>query len=142
MPFVLLLIKEIPEREPIRCDSALRPLVFITSNDERRLPNAFLRRCVSHHIDMTPELLNRVAFSHRDEYPRLNDHFIRKAIDRFVELRGRKLEKKPASGELLAWLQVLSVAVGQAPERLDVHLADLPYLSTLLKSPDLPRDLR
>ncbi len=136
-------IKEIPEhKDPIDCPIELRPLTFITSNDERRLPDAFLRRCVSHNIELDDELLLRVALSHQDEYPGLDRAFIRKAIERFMEIRGRKLEKPPANGELLNWLQVLSITVGKDKSALDVNLDKLPYLNSLLKSPDAPTDLR
>lgn len=136
-------INEIPELETaVSCPAGLRPLVFVTSNDERRLPDAFLRRCVSHHIELSPDLLTRVAESHRDEYPDLSPDFIQLAITRFLEIRSRKLEKPPASGELLAWLQIMSLSLGKSPNALNADLQDIPYLSTLLKSPDSVGDLR
>ena len=90
---------------------------------------------------MTEDLLQRVAASHKDEYPALDSEFLRKAITRFIEIRSRKLEKPPASGELLAWLQVLSLTLGNDSNVLNADLQQLPYLSTLIKSPDTPSDL-
>ncbi len=121
---------------PVRCPRELRPLVFITSNDERRLPPAFLRRCVCHHIEMTDELLRTAVLSHRQPYPKLDEEFLDTAIRCFLQLRQRTKEKPPATGELLAWLQVLSVAIGCHPEALETDLRKLPFLSTLIKHPD------
>jgi MoxR-like ATPase len=111
-------------------------LVFITSNDERRLPPAFLRRCVCHHIDMTDDLLRTAVQSHRQRYPQLDDGFLDTAIRCFLQIRQRTKEKPPATGELLAWLQVLSIATGCRPEVLDADLRQLPFLSTLIKHPE------
>jgi MoxR-like ATPase len=120
----------------IRCRRELRPLLFITSNDERRLPPAFLRRCVTHHIELTDQLLQTAVDSHRDMYPELDNNFLKTAIECFLRIRGKTLEKPPATGELLAWLQVLSAATGSRPDVLNADLKDLPYLGTLLKHPE------
>jgi len=112
----------------------LRPIVFITSNSERRLPEPFLRRCVYHHIrfdDRLPELA--VQARRQEAFPNLSDDLIKLAVRRFLSLRDRNLRKMPATGELLVWLNVLSVAVGTYSEQLERDLSKLPYLGVLLK---------
>lgn len=108
-----------------------RPLVFITTNSERRLPDAFLRRCVFHYLQMDNELFMRVALARQEEFAPLSPGFIRLAVERFLALRDRELRKRPATGELLAWLKVLALAASS--ERLDTDPAKLPYLGVLLK---------
>ncbi|MCP4353454.1 MAG: MoxR family ATPase [Desulfobacterales bacterium] len=111
----------------------LRPLVFITSNSERRLPEPFLRRCVYHHIRFNDMIVDQAVWGRRDEYKNLGDDFIKMAVRRFLALRDRNLRKQPATGELLVWLNVLSAAVGTYPEILEENLSKLPYLGVLLK---------
>ena len=110
-----------------------RPLAFITSNSERRLPEPFLRRCVYHHLRLTPELINRVVECRQSEFAPLSSGFIKLAVERFWTLRERELRKRPATSELLAWLRVLSLSVGTYPERLGPDLSKLPFLGVLLK---------
>jgi hypothetical protein len=69
-------------------------------------------------------------------YPALEEKFLKTAVECFIKLRRKTLEKKPATGELLAWLQVLSVATGVRPNLLNAELKDLPYLGTLIKHPE------
>lgn len=125
--------KVIETGETISAPRHLRPIVFITSNSERRLPEPFLRRCVYHHIRFDDDLVRRAMLSRRDEYCNLAPEFLELALRRFLALRERPLRKLPATGELLVWLRVLSLAVGAYPQQLDDNLAKLPYLSTLLK---------
>jgi MoxR-like ATPase len=125
---------KIPETdETISAPRELRPMVFITSNSERRLPEPFLRRCVYHHIRFDDDLVARAVAKRRHYFENLGDDFLKLAIERFLKLRGRNLRKKPATGELLVWLRVLALAVGTYPERLDKDLSRLPYLGALLK---------
>ena len=119
--------------ETISAPRHLRPIVFITSNSERRLPEPFLRRCVYHHIRFDDRLVEQAIEVRRDEFKSLSEDFLKLAIQRFLALRDRSLRKRPATGELLVWLRVLALAVGTYPERLDEDLSKLPYLGTLLK---------
>ncbi len=109
-----------------------QPVVFITSNSERRLPEPFLRRCVYHHIRFDNELIRQIVESRRDEYPALDEGFRRMAVDRFLRLRESGLRKRPASGELLVWLRILGLRVKEYP-RLEEDLAHLPHLGVLIK---------
>lgn len=130
--------------EEIRIDPGLRPIVVITSNSERRLPEPFLRRCVYHHIAFDDQLVRSVVERRRNLYGQLSDELIQLAMERFMnlrgrDLRGRDLRKIPATSELLSWLQVLAHALGAKPDELQQRLSDrgqlkrLPYLSVLLK---------
>lgn len=112
----------------------LRPVVFITSNSERRLPEPFLRRCVYHHIEFDDRIVERAVKSRRDDFSALSDEFLALAVKRFLALRDKNLRKTPATGELLVWLRVLALkANGRDPQRLSDDLAQLPHLGVLLK---------
>lgn len=124
----------VPEiQEPVKAPPAQRPIVFITSNSERRLPEPFLRRCVYHHIRFDDDLVERAMEKRRKEYGALSDEFLKLAMRHFLELRDRNLRKKPATGEFLVWLRVLALATDKEPRRLEEDLAKLPYLGVLLK---------
>ncbi len=124
------------------CPRELRPVVFITSNDERRLPPAFLRRCVSHHIRLTDDLLWEAIDSHRELYPQLNPEFLKLAVECFWNIRHQVKEKLPATGELLVWLQVLATDKGCRPDVLKTELSRLPHLGALIKQPEDLETLR
>lgn len=134
-------IKETGQKITVRDGN--RPLVFITSNSERRLPEAFLRRCTFHHIDFNLDMLHRVVESHSVGFASLaeQDGMLTLAINRFMQLRrGIRLRKQPATGELLVWLKAMALAAGTSPQRLQelfFQLEDerrlLPFLTTLLK---------
>jgi MoxR-like ATPase len=119
--------------EMIRPQAPRPPLVVITSNAERRLPDAFLRRCIFHHIVLDEDLIRRAVRARARDFPRLDDATTGKAIERFWEIRKRDaIQKPPGTGELLVWLSVLSARGSQARD-LEGHLADLPALGALIK---------
>ncbi len=121
--------------ERVSVNPNLRPVVFITSNSERRLPEPFLRRCVYHHIVFEAALLERVLSVRRDEFTGLSDGFLELAVERFLSLRARGLQKTPSTGELLVWLRVLAATGNITEARLrDTDPANLPYLGVLLKN--------
>ncbi len=105
-----------------------RPVVIITSNAEKELPDAFLRRCVFHFIDFPdPELMKRIVDVH---HPSIDERLVEQAIETFYEIRNMKrLRKRPSTSELVDWIAVLKAA-GVASVRLD---QSLPFLGTLLK---------
>lgn len=120
--------------ETIKAPKNLRPIVFITSNSERRLPEPFLRRCVYHHIVFDDTIVKKAVYSRRNEFENLSDDFLDLALKRFLALRDENLRKSPATSELLVWLRVLSLAVGNDDHlQLEEDLSRLPYLSILLK---------
>ncbi len=128
----------VPESERwVRRGGKAPPVVVITSNSERRLPEPFLRRCVFHHIELTPELLRRAVAARVQDFPTLAESVREAAIQRFLELRGREIRKPPATAELLVWLTVLSARGDVRIEDIrECRLAELPGLSTLIKDRD------
>jgi MoxR-like ATPase len=105
-----------------------RPVVIITSNNEKELPDAFLRRCVFHFIDFPDqELMKRIVRVH---HPRVDDALIDQAVVAFYELRAvPRLRKRPSTSELVDWITVLMQS-GVGRERL---VRELPFLGVLLK---------
>jgi MoxR-like ATPase len=105
-----------------------RPIVIITSNAEKELPDAFLRRCIFHYIDFPDK--NMMARIIRVHQPDLEDRLIREAMEAFYSLRSVSgLLKKPSTSELLDWVQALALG-GIEPERIS---RELPFLGVLLK---------
>lgn len=127
-----------PERgERISLGDRPPPVVVITSNSERRLPEPFLRRCVFHHIKLTPALVDRAVRAHAGaDFPSLGDDLIDAAVDCFHRLREHDLRKPPATAELLVWLTVLAARPGTRVGELQGRLIDLPALATLVKDRD------
>lgn len=105
-----------------------RPVVIITSNAEKELPDAFLRRCVFHFIDFpTQELMRKIVDVH---HPGLEGALVDQAIETFYELRSMKrLRKRPSTSELVDWIAVLQRS-GVRDVKLDKNL---PFLGALLK---------
>src|ERR671930_1290722 len=83
-----------------------RPIVFITSNNEKELPDAFLRRCFFHYIRFPDkETMERIVGVH---FPTLKKSLLREAMEVFFEVREVPgLKKKPSTSELLDWLKLL-----------------------------------
>lgn len=83
-----------------------RPIVVITSNNEKELPDAFLRRCFFHYINFPDrETMTRIIDVH---YPGIKQQLVRDAMDVFFEVRGVPgLKKKPSTSELIDWLKLL-----------------------------------
>ena len=111
-----------------------RPIVIITSNAEKELPDAFLRRCVFHYIEFPQqEQMEQIIRVHFDK---LDQHLIQQALAAFYwvrELRG--IEKKPSTSELVDWLRAL-VAGGVDPDSIEKQI---PFAGVLLKK---DKDLR
>ena len=93
-----------------------RPVVVITSNNEKELPDAFLRRCFFHYIRFPDaETLKRIVDVH---YPGLKPRLLDEALNQFLELRAvQGLKKKPSTSELLDWLKLI-LAEDLTPEDL------------------------
>ncbi|KKO18631.1 MAG: MoxR family ATPase [Candidatus Brocadia sp.] len=90
--------------------AALRPLVFITSNSEKHLPDAFLRRCIFYNIDFPKaDIMKKIIERRVGRYVTDSKTFLNKAVGLFYELREPKagLQKKPATAELLGWIIAL-----------------------------------
>ena len=112
-----------------------RPLVFITSNNEKELPDAFLRRCFFHYIKFPDkETMQRIVDVH---FPGIKDALLKEALQVFFELREVPgLKKKPSTSELLDWLKLL-LAEDIPPEALrsqDKKVVVPPLHGALLKN--------
>ncbi|HEX2556665.1 MAG TPA: MoxR family ATPase [Microvirga sp.] len=113
----------------------LRPIVIITSNNEKELPDAFLRRCFFHYIRFPdPDTMARIVEVH---YPGIKRRLIEEALGIFFQLRDVPgLKKKPSTSELLDWLKLL-LAEDIGPEQLrerDTRKLIPPLHGALLKN--------
>ena len=108
--------------------AARRPIVVITSNAEKELPDAFLRRCIFHFIDFPDrELMSRIVEVH---HPDLDNQLLDQALEVFYQIRGlERLRKKPSTSELVDWISML-LARSETSVELSPEMADL---GTLLK---------
>ncbi len=106
-----------------------RPLVIITSNNEKELPDAFLRRCVFHFIDFPePDLMREIVDVH---HKNLDATLLDQVLIKFYWLRGqRELRKKPSTSELIDWISAL-LRSGMSAQQVEAHL---PFVGTLLKN--------
>jgi len=110
-----------------------RPLIIITSNNEKDLPDAFLRRCFFHYINFPdPDTLRSIVAVH---FPHIQEDLLRAALDTFFALRDTPgLKKKPSTSEFLDWLKLL---IHEAVPAADVAHSDgeLPVMAgALLKN--------
>ncbi len=105
-----------------------RPVVVITSNNEKELPDAFLRRCVFHFIDFPEaDFMRRIVGVH---HPDLERELVDQTLNVFYEIRNSmRLRKRPSTSELIDWIAVLKRA-GVQEVKLE---KSLPFLGTLLK---------
>ncbi|MEM7213768.1 MAG: MoxR family ATPase, partial [Pseudomonadota bacterium] len=111
-----------------------RPIVIITSNNEKELPDAFLRRCFFHFISFPDEgTMTDIIKVH---FPEIKKKLVRQALTQFYEIRETPgLKKKPSTSEVLDWLKLL-VADDVDPEtlRADPKSAIPPLHGALLKN--------
>ncbi len=105
-----------------------RPIVIITSNAEKELPDAFLRRCIFHYISFPDAaMMERIVEAH---FPELKAQLVDAAIHAFYRLRSLSgIQKKPATSELLDWIRALQIG-GIREEDLKEYL---PFIGVLLK---------
>ncbi|MFT3773985.1 MAG: MoxR family ATPase [Minicystis sp.] len=108
--------------------AAERPVVIITSNNEKELPDAFLRRCVFHFIDFPePAFMRRIVAVH---HPDLEGSLVDQTLKAFYDIRANtRLRKRPSTSELIDWIAVLKRA-GVREVKLE---KELPFLGALLK---------
>ena len=105
-----------------------RPIVIITSNAEKELPDAFLRRCIFHYIDFpNPELMEEIVRTH---YPNVEENLLKNAMKIFYDIRTiRDIRKKPSTSELIDWINALQIGGISADELR----AKLPFLGVVVK---------
>jgi len=112
-----------------------RPIIVITSNNEKELPDAFLRRCFFHYIKFPDkDTMSQIVDVH---FPDLKKNLLREALEAFYKVRDvRGLKKKPSTSELLDWIKLL-LAEDIPPELLrgaDSRNAIPPLYGALLKN--------
>lgn len=105
-----------------------RPIVIITSNAEKELPDAFLRRCIFHYITFPDrEQMTEIIHAH---FENLEENVLKNALDTFYWIRSvRDVRKKPSTSELIDWIRALLIS-GIDPAHLR---EELPFLGVLLK---------
>ncbi len=105
-----------------------RPIVIITSNAEKELPDAFLRRCIFHYIDFPDEaLMEEIVRTH---YPDVEEKLLKNAMDVFYQIRSLKdIRKKPSTSELIDWVNALQIG-GIPVEKIR---SELPFVGVIVK---------
>lgn len=108
--------------------ASTRPIVIITSNAEKELPDAFLRRCIFHYISFPDkEQMDEIVKVHFDK---IDEHLLNQAMDTFYWIRTiKEVRKKPSTSELIDWLNALILG-GIDPDTIRTKL---PYLGVLIK---------
>ncbi|MEL6746742.1 MAG: MoxR family ATPase [Pseudomonadota bacterium] len=115
--------------------AAVRPVVIITSNNEKELPDAFLRRCFFHYIQFPDEETMRAIIA--VHFPDLKSMLLREALTTFYALREAPgLKKKPSTSELLDWIRLLVAEDLPAEALREAHAANVipPLHGALLKN--------
>jgi MoxR-like ATPase len=105
-----------------------RPIVVITSNAEKELPDAFLRRCIFHYIEFpNSELMEEIVRVH---FPNIKDSLLSEALKAFYKLREiDDFRKKPSTSELIDWIRAL-IAGGIPHDKVS---SEIPFVGALLK---------
>lgn len=141
-------VPELGRDEPFSADPAFKPIIIITSNSEKNLPEPFLRRCIFYHIPAPDsEGLLKIVLGKLQEHPELNgfaEEGLRRLIDRFLEIRDRAGEiskKRPATAELISWLIVLH-QMGITDRNMGTPQDWQASYSVLVKNTELLDELR
>lgn len=105
-----------------------RPIVIITSNAEKELPDAFLRRCIFHYIDFPDaELMEQIVKVH---HPNVEEALLKNAMETFYDIRAmRDIRKKPSTSELIDWINALQLG-GIPTEKIK---SALPFIGVVVK---------
>lgn len=105
-----------------------RPIVIITSNAEKELPDAFLRRCIFHYIAFPDAaLMEEIVKVH---YPEIEENLLQNAMTAFYDIRAmRDIRKKPSTSELIDWVNALQIG-GISAERIQT---ELPFIGVVVK---------
>lgn len=106
----------------------VRPVVIITSNAEKELPDAFLRRCIFHYISFPErELMDEIVRTH---FEHVDENIMAEAMDVFYQIReNREIKKKPSTSELIDWINALQLGGISA----DTIKKCLPFVGTVVK---------
>lgn len=106
----------------------VRPIVIITSNAEKELPDAFLRRCIFHYIEFPDkEMMSEIIKAHFDN---IDEYLLEKVLETFYLIRDvRDIQKKPSTSEVIDWIQALAIS-GIDPDTIK---DTVPFAGVLLK---------
>ncbi len=105
-----------------------RPIVIITSNAEKELPDAFLRRCIFHYIEFPDAALMEEIV--RVHYPDIEEALLKNAMQAFYDIRSmRDIRKKPSTSELIDWINALQIG-GISADRIR---EELPFIGVVVK---------
>nr|UWI48851.1 MoxR family ATPase [Clostridioides difficile] len=106
-----------------------RPIVIITSNAEKELPDAFLRRCIFHYIEFPDrDMMEEIVKVHFDK---VEEHLLEQVMTTFYWIRSLKeIQKKPSTSELIDWIQALTLS-GIPIEKIE---KEVPFAGILLKN--------
>jgi MoxR-like ATPase len=130
---------KVPELKNKRFEASedKRPVLILTSNSEKHLPDAFLRRCVYFHINFPDEERLKKIINRRIGLFEVNSPFLKDAVNFFTQLRDiNGLDKKPATAELLGWLRYLSRHGVQSGDSFRQHKDKVKAsLGVMVKSP-------
>jgi MoxR-like ATPase len=144
-------IDDLPEHEEKEClekngfgkriqsDEATRPIIVITSNREKRLPEPFLRRCLYLHLrlpDNSEQLTDIIVKNIRKDIEQINAEIIKAAIDSFKQIRldtAGAAEKQPSTSELIDWVKILHLK-GNTISEFNEKTGFPPFWQTLFKN--------
>ena len=130
-------------------NNSLKPIIIMTSNSEKYLPDAFLRRCVFFHISFPDkqrlkDIVTLRFEKNSDIHPGFTEEFIDSAITHFQAIRKLPLKKKPATAEFIAWLTILkslkidiiklNYEVSRTYSVLSKNVDDLNQMNSFLKN--------
>lgn len=125
--------------DEIRIKEGFEPIIFITSNAQKKLPDAFLRRCLYYHFKF-PEKEDLVKIVEARMGKKWKPKLTEKALEKFLDIRKLMEEERGDSGkkisisELLDWFQALHLHTSQSEVEALLDECQIPYASTLLKS--------
>jgi MoxR-like ATPase len=144
-------IDDLPENEEQKCldknsfgkkiqsDKATRPIIVITSNREKRLPEPFLRRCLYVHLrlpDSAEQLTDIIVKNIQEDVEQLNSEIIKAAIESFKRIRldtAGAAEKQPSTSELIDWIKILHLK-GKTISEFNEKTGFPPFWKTLFKN--------
>ncbi|MBK6612192.1 MAG: MoxR family ATPase [Sphingobacteriales bacterium] len=110
-----------------------RPIIVITSNSEKNLPDAFLRRCVYYHIAFPDKKqLAEIVAKRIPLKANFTQGMVNAAIDHFMQIRESGMRKKPATAELLAWIHLLNEANIDLTQGIEPQIAQLRATYSIL----------
>lgn len=128
--------------KPVECPADVRPIIVITSNAERRLPDPFLRRCVIHRIELDLSVSKRILTARLKEFDVPNAELIEAAAAFWIDLGPKPLARKPTIDEFWRWLALATQHGGKPAAAIAAALKipgeatrELPFINTLFSSP-------